>query len=104
MTKPRTKKKAAPPADKKMTTAEIAAEWQMPESWFIRARTFGFGPPFIIIPPGTVRYDREGAKAWLAARTHYRTSDHVGKTGTKRIGRPPKNTLANVAAKILTEA
>jgi hypothetical protein len=92
----------AKPTKKTMTTKEIAAEWQLPESWFIRARTFGFGPPFAVIPPGIIRYDREGAHRWLAERTHNRTAEHRGKTtmAGKRMGRPPKN----VAAKILTEA
>jgi hypothetical protein len=101
MTKP--KKKTAKPVEETLTTAEIAMLWKIPEAWFIRARTLGAGPPFSVIPPGIIRYDREGARRWLAARVHNQTSDHLGKSGTMRLGRPPKKDYLAVAVAALAE-
>jgi hypothetical protein len=103
MTKPKTKKKAATPADALLTTEEMASWWKESPKWFAHVRGLGAGPPFIVIRPGVVRYSRAGALAWLAERVHRRTDEYINKDGSRRRGRPRKNYLAG-AADILTEA
>jgi hypothetical protein len=100
MAKPNAKKKPATKIsiDETLTTAEIAMLWKVPEAWFIRARTLGAGPPFSVIPPGIIRYNREGARLWLAKRVHQKTSDHLGKSGGPRMGRPLKRDYLAIAA------
>jgi predicted DNA-binding transcriptional regulator AlpA len=60
-----------------MRTPEAAEFLGIGRSTLEKMRVRGDGPPFLVIGPRAVVYDRRDIEAWLAPRRRMSTSDHL---------------------------
>ena len=56
------------------------------ESWLIKGRSQGFGPPFVRLAPKMVRYRRSRLKQWLLEREFTSTSQYPARTRRVKAG------------------
>lgn len=60
------------PAEKLLTTGQVAQLTGLSESYFEKGRIYGYGPSFIRLRPksrsGAIRYRPEDLQRWLAER------------------------------------
>jgi hypothetical protein len=73
--------------DDLLSTIQVAAWLGVSVQFLEIGRSKGFGPPFIVVAPRVLRYSRQDILAWLATRTHARTSEYETK-GVAGPGRP----------------
>jgi hypothetical protein len=84
--------------DELMPVETIAALWHLSIGWFDTGRKFGYGPPFIVIPPNKVRYPRADARAWLEQRIQLQTSkEYDGIRGASSSKYASNKTASNKA-------
>lgn len=48
-----------------LTTEQVAAMTGLNRGWFDRARTGGYGPPFMRVTSRIIRYDRDELIQWF---------------------------------------
>jgi hypothetical protein len=62
--------------DDLLTTRELAAWFNCTTTWLENGRREGYGPPFLLVGPNMVRYQRGKALDWLGQREFLFTSQY----------------------------
>jgi hypothetical protein len=62
--------------DDLLNTKEVASWFGVSEEWLEIGRSIGYGPPFILLAPRIVRYQRGQCRDYLKARRHASTSEY----------------------------
>jgi hypothetical protein len=83
--------------DDLMTTAQVAAWWDVSMIWLHISRMRGDGPPFIQIAPRHIRYKRSHLLAWLEERMRLSTNEYA-RRGRKRVGKKKHSTEGRLDA------
>src|SRR5262249_54867520 len=63
--------------DEMLTEAQMAAWFGCSQQWLKLGRTRGYGPPYELLSPRMVRYQRGKARQWLNGRTHNSTAEYA---------------------------
>jgi len=60
--------------DEMLTTQQVA--WWFSEQWLEIGRSHGYGPPFVMLGPKTIRYRRGACRKYLAERVYTHTAEY----------------------------
>jgi hypothetical protein len=63
--------------DELLTTKQVAAWFGTSPQWVELGRIKGYGPPYLKIAPGMIRYKRGATKEWLREREHRSTREYA---------------------------
>jgi predicted DNA-binding transcriptional regulator AlpA len=70
--------------DDLLSTKEIAEWLAVSIAWLEIGRLRGYGPPFVRLSPGQIRYRRGAVREWLAEREHLHTAEYRARPGKGR--------------------
>lgn len=63
--------------DELLTTKQVASWFGTSPQWLELGRIKGYGPPYLKIAPGMIRYKRGTTKEWLREREHKSTAEYT---------------------------
>ena len=63
--------------DDLLTTQQIAGWFGTSQQWVELGRAKGYGPPYVKLAPGIIRYKRSVVVEWLREREFKRTSEYA---------------------------